>query len=78
MLQTVQDWLSFILVLIPVLSGVCSFLAAVLPQSDSLWRKVLDKLGNNWGNATNSVKELQKVVDQVEQAKENWQSKIRR
>jgi len=78
MLQTVQDWLSFILVLIPALSGLCSFLAAVLPNSDAPWRKALDMLGNNWGNAANQVKELQKVVDQVEKAKVNWQSKIQK
>lgn len=78
MLQTVQDWLSFVLVLIPVLSGLCSFLAAVLPHSDAPWRKALDILGNNWGNAANKVQDLQKIVDDVEKAKQNWQSKIRR
>lgn len=75
--------LSYALELLAYLIAVCAALAAVLPKSDAPWRKFLDALAVNLGNAKNEVSSVEKAAKAVKAVKppeppKNWQEKIRR
>lgn len=77
------DTLAYAVELLAYLVAICAALAAVLPKSNAPWRKFLDTLAINLGNAKNDVAAAEKVAKAVQAVKpptppKRWQEKIRR
>lgn len=80
-MNDVLQTLSLALELLAYAIAVCAALAAALPKSQAPWRKFLDTLALNLGNAKNDVSTVTQAVQAVQAIKPpkaavRWQDKI--
>lgn len=70
------DTINTVLEILVYAVAICAALAAVLPKSNAPWRKFLDAIAMNLGNAKNAASAVSEVP--APPAVKRWQDKIKR